>query len=77
MKDNIIEFKQSTTPPAIDAGGSISRAVIEAALTRWQEQRRQLELSIVATNTVIAELTALLAPVPEQVPVAFPPEDKP
>lgn len=64
-----------TTPPVDDAGGSISRATIEAALTRWQEQRRQLELSIVATNTVIAELTALLAPVPEQVPA--PPEDKP
>jgi len=50
------------------AENTIERAVIEAALTRWQEQRRQLELSIVATNTVIAELTALLAPVPEKVP---------
>ena len=53
----------------------IKRAAIEAALTRWQEQRKQLELSIVATNTVIAELTALLAPAPEKVPT--PPENKP
>ena len=60
--------KNSTKPPVIDAGGSISRSSIEAALTRWQEQRKQLELSIVATNTVIAELTALLNP---------PKEDKP
>jgi len=51
------------------------RAAIEAALTRWQDQRKQLELSIVATNTVIAELTALLAPAPKKVPT--PPEDKP
>ncbi len=63
----------TTTPPVIDAGGPIARATIETALTRWQEQRKQLELSIVATNTVIAELTALLAPVPEKVPE--PPED--
>jgi hypothetical protein len=60
--------KNSTKPPVIDAGGNISRSSIEAALTRWQEQRKQLELSIVATNTVIAELTTLLNP---------PKEDKP
>lgn len=66
--------KQVTKPPVIDAGGSIPRAAIEATLARWQEQRRQLELSIVATNTVIAELTALLSPppstpAPTQIPV--------
>ena len=55
------------------AENTIERAVIEAALARWQEQRKQLELSIVATNTVIAELTALLAPTPEKVPT---PDDK-
>ena len=64
--------KNTTMPPVIDAGGAIPRVNIEAALTRWQEQRKQLELSIVATNTVIAELTALLAPEPDK-----PPEDKP
>ena len=48
----------------------IPYSVVEAALTRWQEQRRQFELSIVAANTVIAELTALLNP-------PTPPEDKP
>ena len=66
MKDNIVEFPL----PAIEAGDTIPRGTIEAALTRWQEQRKQLELQIVATNTVIAELTALLAP-------PAPPEDKP
>ena len=69
MTDNIIEFKPSTKPPVIDAGGSIPRSTIEAALTRWQEHRKHLELDTVAANTVIAELTALLVPVPEQVPV--------
>ncbi len=61
--------------PVIDAGGTIPRSSIEAALTRWQDQRKQLELSIVATNTVIAELKALLEPsAPEE---ALTPEDKP
>ena len=66
--------------PIIDiaeAANVVPRSSIEAALTRWQEQRKQLELSIVATNTVIAELTALLnPPAPEKVPLP-PPEDKP
>lgn len=66
--------KEINAPPVIDGGNiipqeiGIPRSAVEAALTRWQEQRKQLELSIVATNTVIAELTALLAPVPEKVP---------
>jgi len=52
-----------TTPPVIDAGGAdIPRSIVEATLARWQEQRKQLEITVVATNTVIAELTALLNP---------------
>lgn len=59
------------------------RVAVETALTRWQEHRRQLEIQTVATNTVIAELTALLnAPPPAPsasnvIPFNAPPEDKP
>jgi len=61
--------KTFTTPPVSGAGEPIQRSVIEAALTRWQEQQHSLELQVVATNTVIAELTALLTPL-------APPEEK-
>jgi len=54
----------------------VRHSTIEAALTRWREHYHQLELQTVATNTVIIELTKLLAPVPEQVPVNPVPEVK-
>jgi len=70
------ETKKDPTSPVIDVRDTIPRSAVEAALTRWQEQHKQLELSSVATNTVIAELKALLAP-PAQPEEEPPPIDRP
>jgi hypothetical protein len=41
---------------------NVPRATIEAAINKWKDHLRQIEIQIVATNTVISELNNLIEP---------------